>query len=187
MSKARITLRPSTQIEKLLEINGRDYRAWYSLGQTYEILKMPFYALYYYRSAASLRPYDARMWSALAECYESLPDRQLEAIRCYKRADSVGDREGIALNKIANLYKNLDDNANAALYYMKNLQRCDKEQTHGQDTVDALLFLCYYLHENAEYKRAKEYALRLYDYSTGSSKEKAKDLLRQIEASNTEI
>jgi len=38
-----------------IEVNKRDYRAWYGLGQTYEILKMPFYSLYYYRKAHQLR------------------------------------------------------------------------------------------------------------------------------------
>ena len=38
-----------------LEVNCRDYRAWYGLGQTYEILKMPFYCLYYYRQAHKFR------------------------------------------------------------------------------------------------------------------------------------
>lgn len=37
------------------EVNRRDYRAWYGLGQTYEILKMPLYCLYYYRKAQTLR------------------------------------------------------------------------------------------------------------------------------------
>lgn len=37
------------------EVNDRDYRAWYGLGQTYEILKMPFYCLYYYRQAHKFR------------------------------------------------------------------------------------------------------------------------------------
>ena len=39
----------------LLEVNRRDYRAWYGLGQTYEILKMYHYCLYYYRQAQQLR------------------------------------------------------------------------------------------------------------------------------------
>jgi hypothetical protein len=30
-------------------LNPRDYRAWYGLGQTYELLSMPYYALHYYR------------------------------------------------------------------------------------------------------------------------------------------
>ncbi len=37
------------------EINRRDYRAWYGLGQIYEILKMYFYSLYYFRQAQVLR------------------------------------------------------------------------------------------------------------------------------------
>lgn len=37
------------------DINPRDYRAWYGLGQTYEIIKMFNYALYYYNKAATLR------------------------------------------------------------------------------------------------------------------------------------
>jgi anaphase-promoting complex subunit 8 len=31
------------------DCNPKDYRAWYGLGQTYEILSMFFYALYYFR------------------------------------------------------------------------------------------------------------------------------------------
>lgn len=40
----------------LTEMNMRDFRAWYGLGQAYEILKMPLYSLYYYRMAQSLKP-----------------------------------------------------------------------------------------------------------------------------------
>lgn len=32
-----------------VKLNPRDYRAWYGLGQTYELLGMPVYALHYYR------------------------------------------------------------------------------------------------------------------------------------------
>lgn len=34
-----------------VSLNPRDYRAWYGLGQTYELLSMPYYALHYFRSA----------------------------------------------------------------------------------------------------------------------------------------
>ena len=30
-------------------MSPRDYRAWYGLGQTYELMKMPYFALYYFR------------------------------------------------------------------------------------------------------------------------------------------
>ncbi len=37
---------------RAVEINPRDYRAWYGLGQAYELLRMPYYSLHYYRCAA---------------------------------------------------------------------------------------------------------------------------------------
>jgi anaphase-promoting complex subunit 8 len=37
------------------EVSPRDYRAWYGLGQTYEILKMPLYSLYYFSQAQRLK------------------------------------------------------------------------------------------------------------------------------------
>ena len=37
------------------EANKHDFRGYYGLGQTYEILKMPHYALYYYKQAHRLR------------------------------------------------------------------------------------------------------------------------------------
>lgn len=39
----------------MLEVNNHDFRAWYGLGQTYELLKLPSYCLYYYRQAHMLR------------------------------------------------------------------------------------------------------------------------------------
>lgn len=53
-------------------MNRKDYRAWYGLGQAYELLGEPYYALNYYQRATALRPYDARMWSALATSNEKL-------------------------------------------------------------------------------------------------------------------
>ena len=37
------------------EANKHDFRGYYGLGQTYEILKMPHFALYYYKQAHRLR------------------------------------------------------------------------------------------------------------------------------------
>lgn len=48
-----------------------------------------------------MRPDDARMWCAMGQCYEheqlGLDDA---AIRCYRRALTNGDREGIAMHKL---------------------------------------------------------------------------------------
>lgn len=98
---------------RAVELNPRDYRAWYGLGQTYELLRMPFYALYYFRRATQLRPHDARMWCAMGQCYEndqlqSVDKDKMEvaAIRCYRRAVQNKDREGIALHKLVRLHHN---------------------------------------------------------------------------------
>lgn len=37
------------------DVNPRDYRAWYGLGQTYELLGMPHFAVQYYNKATALR------------------------------------------------------------------------------------------------------------------------------------
>jgi anaphase-promoting complex subunit 8 len=37
-----------------VDLNPKDYRAWYGLGQTYELLQMPFYALNYFRRATQV-------------------------------------------------------------------------------------------------------------------------------------
>ena len=68
---------------RAVDVSPRDYRAWYGLGQTYEIIGMHFYALHYYQKATTLRPYDSRMWVATAACYEKL-ERWADAIRAYE-------------------------------------------------------------------------------------------------------
>ena len=105
---------------RAVELNPRDYRAWYGLGQTYELLRMPFYALYYFRRATQLRPHDARMWCAMGQCYEndqlqSVDKDKMEVagIRCYRRAVQNGDREGIALHKLVSLEPVIDQKRKA--------------------------------------------------------------------------
>jgi len=40
---------------RAVDVNPRDYRAWYGLGQTYELVNMPYYALYYFRRYSGSR------------------------------------------------------------------------------------------------------------------------------------
>jgi len=49
---------------RAVDLNPRDYRAWYGLGQTYELLHMPFYALHYFRRATQARILPAPPWAA---------------------------------------------------------------------------------------------------------------------------
>jgi anaphase-promoting complex subunit 8 len=43
-----------------MEINASDNEACYSLGQTYEMLNLYQYALFYYKKCTALRPHDSR-------------------------------------------------------------------------------------------------------------------------------
>lgn len=45
-----------------VEINQKDYRAWYGLGQAYELLGLPYYALHYFRRATQVRPLRSQSW-----------------------------------------------------------------------------------------------------------------------------
>ena len=77
-------------IRPFSDVNPRDYRAWYGLGQTYELLTMYRYALHYYRKAVKLRPGDHRMWFALGNCYKALHHTD-DAIAAFERSVSQSD------------------------------------------------------------------------------------------------
>ena len=158
---------------------------------------MYFYALYYYRKATTLRPYDARMWCALAGCYAHL-DRTEEAVRCYSRAEVHGDREGIAAMRLAQLHADkLGDDETAAQYYLKHLQRrgvvvenlpgssnekhVSPTPGHAQDSVEALRFLARYYKDKGDIVRAEMYCHRLLECS-GPEREEAKGLIRAIKS-----
>lgn len=49
-----ITLYP-IMVVRYVDVNRKDFRAWYGLGQAYELLSMHQYALYYYQHATALR------------------------------------------------------------------------------------------------------------------------------------
>jgi len=69
------------------------YRAWYGLGQTYEINSMFQYAIYYFQRAAKANPNDSRMWTALGDCYLRT-DKKDDAIKCYRKAIDKKDKDG---------------------------------------------------------------------------------------------
>ncbi len=74
---------------RAVDVNRKDYRAWYGLGQTYEVLEMHYYALFYYQRAASLRPYDPKMWQAVGSCFNKM-GKPAQAIKAHKRALVAG-------------------------------------------------------------------------------------------------
>ncbi len=187
---------------RAVDISDREYRAWYGLGQTYEIMNMLLHALFYFRKAAALHPHDARMWCAIGGCLLGL-DRRMDAEKSYERAVSLGDGEGIATRKLAELYREDGDEEKAAKCFLRHLELRYQLQLPGSfsgaraDTspeafetiisnvrvdepeAEALLFLAYYYRDNMEYDQAILCATRLEDYP-GPEKEQGKGLLRDI-------
>lgn len=171
-----------------VNINQRDYRAWYGLGQTYELLNLHFYALFYYKRAMSLRPEDARMWCAMAQCYDFM-DRKNEALKCYEKAHRCGDKEKMALPRLARLQQELGDRRQAAAYYGQMiaqssqgpLSKSSKASGSGLSTevVEALKFLMVFYREEGNLSECEACALQLLD-TAGPEKDEAKAMLRNL-------
>ncbi|CAD6582800.1 MAG: Anaphase-promoting complex subunit 23 [Tremellales sp. Tagirdzhanova-0007] len=85
---------------------------------------MPMYAIEYYNQATSLRPYDCRMWTALATVYEGL-QRIPNAIQAHTRALLGADRiqTPTILSKLAALHTTLSGGSTSkeAVAYHKRL------------------------------------------------------------------
>jgi anaphase-promoting complex subunit 8 len=122
---------------RAVDVNRKDYRAWYGLGQAYELLNMHQYALHYYQHATALRfvparsldvlslmvniyrPYDVRLWQAQGASYQEM-GRLREAIECLKRALLGADANEIAISlKLARLHSELEETADAVAYHRR--------------------------------------------------------------------
>lgn len=144
------------------EVNRRDYRAWYGLGQSYEILKMPYYSLYYYKNSQQLRPYDSRMLVALGETFEKL-EKYDNALKCYQKASNVGDIEGITLLRLGNLYEKLD-NIDAAVQAYMEFTKDERAVADKAALCRAFITLGNYFESNGKYDEASHYAYKCLAY-----------------------
>ncbi|OMO85780.1 Tetratricopeptide TPR-1 [Corchorus olitorius] len=151
---------------RAVDINPRDYRAWYGLGQAYEMMGMPHYALHYFRKSVFFQPIDSRLWIAMGQCYESEQLHMLEeAIKCYKRAANSNDAEAIAMHRLAKLHIELGQPEEAAFYYRKDLERMEAEEREGPNMVEALMFLAQHYKAQKRFEEAEVYCTRLLDYT----------------------
>lgn len=147
-----------------VDIDPTDYRAWYGLGQTYEIHQMYNYAVYYFLNAAREKPNDSRMWTALGSCYEKL-EKKMEAIKCYEKAIFCKDTEGIAIYKMAKLYYCLGDEDKAAVCFRENIKKnSEGEEIEGTETIESYLFLGKYHKKRNELDEAYNYLIKLKDH-----------------------
>lgn len=158
------------------EVNKRDFRAWYGLGQAYEILKMTFYSLYYYKAAQQLRPYDSRMLVALGETYEKL-NKVADALKCYQKAYNVGDIEGVALYSMAKLYEKQGETEKAIPAFLKF---CSDEKLIADKAslCHAYMTLGNYYEKIEDLDKASYFAYKCLDYE--EMKREAESLLKSI-------
>ncbi|KAH8068690.1 hypothetical protein JL721_6551 [Aureococcus anophagefferens] len=145
---------------------------------TYEILNMYFYALYYYRKAARLRPYDARMWIAIAQCHEKL-HRVDDAIKGYERAAAHDDAEGHATIKLARLHRSRNDHDKAVACFQAYVDLHGQGEEIVDATAEALLYLASKHKQKADYAAAQACLARLLDYG-GPEKLEAQAMLREL-------
>ncbi|ETW80740.1 hypothetical protein HETIRDRAFT_61808 [Heterobasidion irregulare TC 32-1] len=166
---------------RAVDVNRKDYRAWYGLGQAYELLNMHQYALYYYQHATSLRPYDVRLWQAQGASYEEM-GRLREAIDCFKRALLGADVNEITINlKLAKLHEDLEEYVEAAAYHRRVIDVCKSTLKAIGEYAKSLVFVARYHFEKGggELDLAREY-LEKVAASNSEEADRASDLLKKV-------
>lgn len=166
---------------RAVDVNRKDYRAWYGLGLSYEVLEMHYYALFYFQRAASLRPYDPQMWQAMGSCFDRM-NRPAEAIKAYKRAlisPTPGPADPGVLLQIGYMHEKLHAGKEAARW-MEMALREEEEVGVGQATSKARMWLARWEFANGNWGRAGELAAEL--CADGTEVEEAKALVRDLRA-----
>ena len=160
-----------------VEIDCNDFRAWYGLGQAYELQCLYHYSLYYFHRAVYARPHDSRMWNAMGNCYEKL-NKDVEASKCFERAEGFKDKEGVALHRLAKLYHLIGLEQKAVACFKEDIKRKDAERIEDKELREGLLFLAkYYSKISGGEALAMEYAQRLFDHNTHEREEANKIIL----------
>ena len=174
---------------RAVSLNPSDFRAWYGLGQTYELVNMPYYALHNFAVACRLRPDDSRMWNAMGHCYSSPAVGKLEsAIRCYKRA-LPHDKERVSLRQLAHHHsllaqseKDAGHYQEAAKYYKMILEESEQQGAGSrEDAAQALAFLAEYHKNTGDLTLSQDMYSKLLDYGAPQHREIAKLSLKEIQ------
>jgi anaphase-promoting complex subunit 8 len=147
-----------------VDINPNDFRAWYGLGQTYEIHQMFNHAVFYFLNAAKTKPNDSRMWTALGSCYDKL-DKKIEAIKSYEKALNCKDKEGIALHRIGKLYESIGQYEKAAYCFKENIKINLSNENESNEIMEAYIFLARYYIKKDSFEDAFEYLIKLKNYN----------------------
>ena len=135
---------------------------------------MHHYCLYYFKQAQELRPSDSRMLVALGESYEKL-DKLQDAKKCFWKAYCVGDIEGgIALLRLADLYKKTSEVDQAAAAYDQYIKDTEEAGISDRDEQSvAYRFLAKYFNEKNLLDEAYEMATKCTEFADTREEDKA--------------
>ncbi|KAJ3104445.1 anaphase-promoting complex component apc8 [Phlyctochytrium planicorne] len=152
------------------ETNSRDYRAWYCLGNVYEIMRMYYYSTYYFEKAVSLRPNDARGWHALGVSYDYL-NREEEAVICLKRAIDCTEGEPVEMQlftRLARISVKTNDAAAAFGHYDRVFHCPEFAESDDEGLVSEVSsYLARYQLKMGNYAKAEYYLQYIADSSEG--------------------
>jgi anaphase-promoting complex subunit 8 len=193
---------------RAVDCNRKDYRAWYGLGQGYEMLECYSYSLFYYQRAVALCPSDPKMWAAVGNAYSKC-GKTTNAIQAYKRALVVGSHmdsspsfvnnnpdplaravggalDSQLLYDIALLYER-DSQWDEAAAFMELTLAQEEGPNEGDEgtgvtqiTSRARLWLARWSHSCSQWHRAMELANEL--CQDGVEVEEAKALVKDVRA-----
>ncbi|OUC47615.1 tetratricopeptide repeat protein, partial [Trichinella nativa] len=102
------------------QIDPRDYRVWYSLGQYYDVLQCPAFATFYYGRAHT--DDDGRMTIALGDVFLRQNDVE-QAVRCLWKSHCIGNFDNSTLIRLGQCYEKANMLDEAAEMYLKFLDR----------------------------------------------------------------
>lgn len=147
------------------EIDPADHRGWYGLGQMYDIMKMPAYALFYYQEAQKCKPHDSRLLVALGDIYSKL-NRIEDAEKCFTGAYLFGDVEGNALWSLAKLHERYSDDNKAAQAFEVFLVVYELVTSAEEKIIYAIAFLANHFFKIEDFDKASEYATKCLAFET---------------------
>lgn len=165
---------------RALEVWKHDFRGHYGLAQVYELLRMPKFALYYYKQAHRLKSSDPRILLALGSCYYELNQLE-EAKKCMKQAVAFKDQEGVALIKLAELLAKTNEDEDAAKLYNKFIAKAETSKEgvfQPEEQSRAHLFLAKHHLKRSSYDEAEAHAHKCMEYI--DTREEGKSILQEV-------
>ncbi|XP_055357437.1 cell division cycle protein 23 homolog, partial [Paramacrobiotus metropolitanus] len=123
-------------LQRAVQVDPRDYRAWFGLGKVHESAKYSDHV--YFQRSADNAFHDPKPWCALGDVFVKLnqPD---DAARAYWQSYQNGDKEDGAIGKLGRVLSK-SDVAKAAIAFQRYIAACEEGLVKGQEDVNRSAF-----------------------------------------------